>query len=72
MGYAGGKSELQMPCVRDGSSYPSLLEPRRRAEKALVAVVQEAYLHGVSTRKVDDLVNALGWEGVSKSQVSRL
>lgn len=67
-----GTIALQVPRVRDGSYYPSLLEPRRRAEKALVAVVQEAYVHGVSTRKVDDLVKALGLEGISKSQVSRL
>jgi putative transposase len=67
-----GSIELQVPRVRDGSFYPSLLEPRRRAERALVAVVQEAYVHGVSTRRVDDLVQALGMQGISKSQVSRL
>lgn len=67
-----GTLELQVPRVRDGSYYPSLLEPRRRAEEALAAVVQEAYVHGVSTRKVDDLVKALGMTGISKSQVSRL
>ncbi|MBV9171210.1 MAG: transposase, partial [Chloroflexi bacterium] len=65
--------ELKVPRVRDGSFFPSLLEPRRRAERALVAVVQEAYLHGVSTdRRVDDLVQALGMQGISKCQVSRL
>ena len=67
-----GTLELQVPRVRDGSYYPSLLEPRRRPEEALAAVVQEAYVHGVSTRKVDDLVKALGMTGISKSQVSRL
>jgi transposase-like protein len=67
-----GTVELAVPRVRDGSFFPSLLEPRRRAERALTAVVQEAYVHGVSTRRVDDLVKALGLAGVSKSQVSRL
>jgi transposase-like protein len=67
-----GSIDLQVPRVRDGGFIPSLLEPRRRAEQALVAVVQEAYVHGVSTRRVDDLVKALGIEGISKSQVSRL
>jgi putative transposase len=67
-----GSIPLRVPRVRDGSYFPSLLEPRRRAEQALVAVVQEAYVHGVSTRKVDDLVQALGLTGMSKSQVSRL
>ena len=67
-----GTLELQVPRVRDGSYFPSLLEPRRRAERALVAVVQEAYIQGVSTRRVDDLVKALGMQGISKSQVSRL
>src|SRR5919202_3008203 len=67
-----GSIELQVPRVRDGSFFPSLLEPRRRAEKALVAVVQEAYVQGISTRRVDDLVQALGMRGISKSQVSRL
>lgn len=67
-----GTIELQVPRVRDGGFIPSLLEPRKRAERALVAVVQEAYVHGVSTRRVDDLVKALGIEGISKSQVSRL
>jgi transposase-like protein len=67
-----GTIQLQVPRVRDGSYFPSLLEPRRRAEQALVAVVQEAYIQGVSTRRVDELVQALGMQGISKSQVSRL
>src|SRR5919112_4630134 len=67
-----GSVELKVPRVRDSSYFPSLLEPRRRAERALAAVVQEAYVHGLSTRKVDELVKALGMEGISKSQVSRL
>jgi transposase-like protein len=67
-----GTIELQVPRVRDGSFFPSVLEPRRRAERALVAVVQEAYVQGVSTRRVDDLVQALGMHTMSKSQVSRL
>src|SRR5437764_418406 len=67
-----GSLALKVPRVRDGSFFPSLLEPRKRAEHALVAVVQEAYVHGVSTRRVDDLVQALGMQGISKSQVSRL
>lgn len=67
-----GSIDLQVPRVRDGGFIPSLLEPRKRAEQALVAVVQEAYVHGVSPRRVDALVKALGIEGISKSQVSRL
>ena len=67
-----GAIELKVPRVRDGSYFPSLLEPRRRAERALSAVVQEAYVHGVSTRKVDELVKALGMTGISKSRVSEL
>lgn len=67
-----GTIDLRIPKLRQGSYFPSLLEPRRRAEKALVAVVQEAYIHGVSTRKVDDLVQSLGMTGISKSEVSRL
>src|SRR5204862_219387 len=67
-----GTIELQVPRVRDGSYFPSLLEPRRRAERAMLAVVQEAYVQGVSTRRVDDLVQALGMTGISKSQVSRI
>ena len=60
-----GTIELQVPRVRDSSFFPSLLEPRKRAERALVAVVQEAYVQGVSTRRVDDLVQALGMTGIS-------
>ncbi len=67
-----GAVELSVPRVRDGSYFPSLLEPRRRAERALSAVVQEAYVHGISTRKVDELVKALGMTGISKSRVSEL
>src|SRR5690606_40917147 len=67
-----GPVNLRIPKLREGSYFPSLLEPRRRAEKALVAVVQEAYVHGVSTRKVDELVRALGLGGISKREVSRL
>ena len=67
-----GTVELAVPRVRDSSYLPSLLEPRRRAERALAAVVQEAYVHGVSTRKVDELVKALGMGGISKSRVSEL
>ena len=67
-----GTIALQVPRVRDGSFFPVLLDPRKRAERALVAVVQEAYVQGVSTRRVDDLVQALGMQGISKSQVSRL
>jgi transposase-like protein len=64
--------ELRIPRLRKGSYFPGFLEPRRLAEKALTAVIQEAYVHGVSTRSVDDLVKAMGGTGVSKSQVSRL
>jgi len=67
-----GTIELAIPKLRAGSYFPSLLEPRRRAERALLAVVQEAYVHGVSTRKVDDLLRALGLDGMSKSEVSRV
>jgi transposase-like protein len=67
-----GTIELRVPRVRDGGYFPSLLDPRRRAERALVGVVQEAYVQGVSTRRVDDLVQALGMTGILKSQVSRL
>src|SRR5882724_12853828 len=67
-----GTLELRVPRVRDGSFIPGLLEPRKRAERALVATVREAYVQGVSTRSVDDLVKALGMDGISKSQVSRL
>jgi putative transposase len=67
-----GTVELRIPKLRKGSYFPGFLEPRRMAEKALTAVIQEAYIQGVSTRPVDDLVKALGMSGVSKSQVSRL
>src|SRR3954451_24669196 len=70
---AAGDLELSIPKLRSGSFYPSLLERRRRVDQALFAVVMEAYLHGVSTRKVDDLVKALGIDsGISKSEVSRI
>ena len=62
--------DLHIPKLREGSYFPSLLEPRRRSERALLAVIQQAYVEGVSTRRVDDLVKALGCEGISKSQVS--
>ena len=67
-----GTIDLAIPKVRTGTYFPSLLQPRRRAEQALLTVVQEAYVHGVSTRKVDDLVKALGLDGISKSEVSRI
>lgn len=67
-----GTVDLAIPKVRPGTYFPSLLQPRRRAEQALLTVVQEAYVHGVSTRKVDDLVKALGLDGISKSEVSRI
>lgn len=68
-----GDLPLRIPKLREGSFLPSLLEPRRRIDRALWAVVMEAYVHGVSTRKVDDLVQALGIEsGISKSEVSRI
>jgi putative transposase len=67
-----GRIGLAIPKLRKSSYFPSFLEPRRTAEKALTAVIQEAYVHGISTRAVDDLVKAMGGCGVSKSQVSRL
>jgi putative transposase len=67
-----GTVELRIPKLRTGSYFPGFLEPRRMAEKALTAVIQEAYIQGISTRSVDDLVKAMGMSGVSKSQVSRL
>ena len=67
-----GTVELRIPKLRKGSYFPAFLEPRRMAEKALTAVMQEAYVQGVSTRSVDDLVKAMGMSGISKSQVSRL
>ena len=67
-----GTVELRIPKLRRGAYFPAFLEPRRTAEKALTAVIQEAYVQGISTRSVDDLVRAMGMDGVSKSQVSRL
>ena len=67
-----GTVELRIPKLRRGSYFPTFLEPRRMAEKALTAVIQEAYIQGISTRSVDDLVKAMGLDGISKSQVSRL
>src|ERR1700756_3462616 len=67
-----GTVELRIPKLRKGSYFPCFLEPRRMAEKAIAAVVQEAYIQGVSTRSVDELVKAMGLDGISKSQVSRL
>jgi putative transposase len=67
-----GRIDLAIPKLRKGSYFPVFLEPRRTAEKALTAVIQEAYVHGISTRSVDDLVKAMGASGISKSQVSRL
>lgn len=67
-----GSVELRIPKLRKGSYFPFFLEPRRMAEKALTAVIQEAYIQGISTRSVDDLVKAMGMGGISKSQVSRL
>ena len=67
-----GAVDLKIPRLRRGSYLPAFLEPRRVAEKALVAVIQEVYIQGVSTRAVDELVKAMGMSGISKSQVSRL
>lgn len=67
-----GAVDLKIPKLRQGSYFPGFLEPRRAAEKALAAVIQEAYIQGVSTRSVDELVKAMGMSGISKSQVSRL
>jgi len=67
-----GTIDLKIPKLRQGSYFPGFLEPRRTAEKALAAVIQEAYVQGVSTRSVDELVKAMGMSGISKSQVSRL
>jgi putative transposase len=67
-----GAIELKLPKLRSGSYFPGFLEPRRTAEKALAAVIQEAYIQGVSTRSVDELVKAMGMTGISKSQMSRL
>src|SRR5918999_1081408 len=71
-GAAYGEKSAERLAQRKGSYFPGFLEPRRLAEKALTAVVQEAYIQGISTRSVDDLVKALGMSGISKSQVSRL
>ena len=67
-----GQVDLAIPKLRKGSYFPAFLEPRRTAEKALTAVIQEAYVHGISTLAADDLVKAMGASGISKSQVSRL
>ncbi len=67
-----GAIDLRIPKLRKGSYFPAFLEPRRTAEKALTAVIQEAYIQGISTRSVDELVKAMGMTGISKSQVSRL
>ena len=67
-----GTMDLHIPKIREGSYFPTLLEPRRRSERALLAVIQQAYVEGVSTRRVDDLIKALGCDGISKSQVSRI
>jgi len=67
-----GTLDLKIPKLRKGSYFPGFLEPRRTGERALVAVIQEAWIQGVSTRKVDDLVQAMGMSGISKSQVSAL
>jgi len=67
-----GTVSLRIPRLRSGSYLPSPLEPRRRVERADVSVIQEAYVQGVSTRKVDDLVRSLGMDGISKSTVSRM
>lgn len=67
-----GEIPLRIPKVRSGTYFPSLLNPRRRSERALLAVVQQAYIKGVSTRKVDDLLQALGLTGIDKSKVSRI
>src|SRR6476646_8879313 len=67
-----GNVDLKIPKLRKGSHFPVFLEHRRTSERALIAVIQEAYVHGVSTRSVDDLVKAMGMTGISKSEVSRL
>lgn len=67
-----GRIALEIPKLRKDGCFPGFLAPRRTAEKALVAVIQEAYVHGVSTRSVDDLVKAMGAGAMSKSKVSRL
>ena len=67
-----GAIDLRVPKLRRGSYFPAFLEPRRTAEKALIAVIQEAYVQGISTRNVDELVKAMGLTEISKSRVSRL
>jgi putative transposase len=67
-----GSLQLRIPKLRQGSYFPPFLEPRKTSEKALVAVIQEAWVSGVSTRRVDDLVQAMGLSGISKSTVSKL
>ena len=67
-----GSLQLRIPKLRQGSYFPPFLEPRKTAEKALVTVIQEAWIGGVSTRRVDELVQAMGLSGISKSQVSKL
>ena len=67
-----GALNLRIPKLRQGSYFPGFLEPRRTVEKALVAVIQEAWIGGVSTRRVDELVHAMGMTGISKSSVSKL
>ncbi len=67
-----GQLQLRVPKLRQGSYFPPFLEPRKMSEKALVAVIQEAWIGGVSTRRVDDLVQAMGLSGISKSTVSKL
>lgn len=67
-----GSLQLRIPKLRQGSYFPPFLEPRKTSERALVAVIQEAWIGGISTRRVDDLVQAMGLSGISKSQVSKL
>jgi putative transposase len=67
-----GTIDLRIPKLREGTYLPAFLEPRRRSEQALLAVIQQAYIEGVSTRRVEDLVHALGCDGISKSEVSRI
>jgi putative transposase len=67
-----GTLQLKIPKLRQGSYFPPFLEPRRTSEKALVTVIQEAWIGGVSTRRVEELVQAMGLSGISKSQVSKL
>ena len=67
-----GSLQLRIPKLRQGSYFPPFLEARKVSEKALIAVIQEAWIGGVSTRRVDELVQAMGLSGISKSQVSKL